>query len=121
MVKAIRPTDSTLILLQGEELLSFAQAARLLPSVGKAKHRHPASLYRWATEGRLSERRVRTYLEVVRVGGVYYTSMPALARFFDNLKDGEREVQPLTPKQKEAIAKARSERAMETLRQRGRI
>jgi hypothetical protein len=67
--------------LAGEQLRSFAAAARELPS-RTGGHAHATTLWRWATAGAKSPLGVRVRLERVRIGGTWYTSLESLQRFF---------------------------------------
>jgi uncharacterized protein DUF1580 len=66
--------------LASETLISFSDACRRLPSRRAGRPAHPATLYRWASEG---VRGVR--LETIRVGGSLCTSVEALQRFCEQL------------------------------------
>jgi hypothetical protein len=59
-----------------ETLLTLSQAARLRPPGRAGRPTHPSTPYRWATRGVRGHR-----LEVIRLGGVTYTSREALQRF----------------------------------------
>lgn len=63
-----------------EEVLTFREATRRLPRRSSGRHPHPATLYRWATEGLRGVR-----LETIQVGGTLCTSIEALQRFFEQL------------------------------------
>jgi hypothetical protein len=63
-----------------ETLLTLSQAARLRPPGRAGRPTHPSTPYRWATRGIRGHR-----LEVVRLGGVTYTSREALQRFAERL------------------------------------
>ncbi len=63
-----------------EQLLTFAEAAGLLPRRRAGRKVHPATLFRWSRTG---IRNVR--LETIRIGGTLCTSREALQRFFDAL------------------------------------
>jgi uncharacterized protein DUF1580 len=63
-----------------EEVLTFRHAVRRLPRRRSGRHPHPATLYRWATEGLRGVR-----LETIQVGGTLCTSIEALQRFFEEL------------------------------------
>ena len=67
-----------------EKLVSFPEAARLLPRRRRGRKPHVATLYRWASRGLRGHR-----LETIRVGGSLCTSVEALQRFFDKLTDRE--------------------------------
>jgi hypothetical protein len=66
--------------LRTETVMSFAQAARLLPRRRTGKKPHVATLYRWAQRGCRGVR-----LEFIQVGGTRCTSGEALQRFCDAL------------------------------------
>jgi hypothetical protein len=63
-----------------DELVTLRQAARLLPKRRGGKRAHASTVWRWATAGLRGKR-----LEVLRVGGIAYTSEAALDRFFREL------------------------------------
>ena len=63
-----------------EKVLSFKQAAELLPRRRRGKTPSPSTLYRWATTGLHGIR-----LETLCVGGSRCTSAEALQRFFERL------------------------------------
>ena len=114
--------------LLSEEILTLAQAARRLPPVRGKKPPCSRTIFRWSDKGLkprskrgCSDSRGRVFLETIQIGGTTCTSMEALARFSERLDDLEKEPPRLTPKQREAVTKTRAERAMEALRQRGRI
>ncbi len=66
--------------LQREQLLSFADAARLLPDTARGKKLGTATIWRWATRGRvIGGRRIK--LDNVVLGGRRVTSREALDRF----------------------------------------
>jgi hypothetical protein len=61
--------------LETDELLALGEACRLLPIKPS-----PATLWRWRTKGvRAGNQRI--WLECVRVGGRWYTTRAAMARF----------------------------------------
>jgi hypothetical protein len=68
--------------LIAEELLPFAEAARIVPRRRGGKATSPATLYRWAKVGLRGVR-----LEAVQAGGVLCTSRGAIARFFQELTE----------------------------------
>jgi hypothetical protein len=118
--------------LLSEEILTLAQAARRLPPVRGKNPPCSETVFRWSDKGLLprskrgskrssSKSGGRVRLETIPVGGTTCTSMEALIRFSERLDDVEKEPPRLTPKQREAVTKTRAERAMEILRQRGRI
>ena len=60
------------------DLLTLAQAARLFPPRRRESRLATSTLWRWATRG------VRgTRLDVVRVGGVTYTTAAAIREFIE--------------------------------------
>lgn len=63
--------------LRKEELITLAEAAKLLPRRRLGKKCSVSCLHRWATRGLRGER-----LRVVQVGGVRCTSIEELDRFF---------------------------------------
>ena len=68
--------------LRKEELITLAEAAKLLPRRRGGKKCSVSCLHRWATRGLRGKR-----LGVVQVGGVRCTSRQELARFFDALSE----------------------------------
>jgi hypothetical protein len=66
-----------------EELLSLADAAKLLPRRRGGRKVHIATLYRWTTTGCKD-----IVLESTQVGGTRCTTKEALARFFQRLAEG---------------------------------
>ncbi len=69
------------------ELLSLAQAARILPRLRRGKPIHPTTLWRWSTVGLRGVR-----LIVVQVGGTKCTTRTLLDEFFHGV--GERITPP---------------------------
>ena len=63
-----------------EELVSFREAARLLPRTRNGRSVHVTTLHRWSSHGLRGQR-----LETLKVGGSTVTSREALQRFFDRL------------------------------------
>ena len=61
-----------------EELLTFATAAERLPSGKSNKRVHISTIHRWAARPIQGAK-----LESLRIGGVRYTSVEALARFIE--------------------------------------
>jgi hypothetical protein len=68
---------STLV-LDGEELVSFAEAARLLPRRRGGARCATSTIWRWSTRGSRG-----VVLRVVRVGGHVYTSPAWLSEFIE--------------------------------------
>lgn len=66
--------------LRCETLLSFHDAAELLPTRRRGSRLHISTLYRWAIRGCRGHR-----LETIVLGGQRVTSLEALQRFFDKL------------------------------------
>jgi alkylation response protein AidB-like acyl-CoA dehydrogenase len=66
--------------IQHEHLLTFAEAAKLLPRRRARKKPHVATIYRWASRGLRG-----IALEAIQVGGTSCTSREALQRFFERL------------------------------------
>ena len=64
--------------LDGEELLTFSQAAQLLPRRRGGAKCATSTLWRWATRGSRG-----VVLRVVRVGGNVYTSPAWLSEFIE--------------------------------------
>lgn len=69
-----------MIRLSTETLISLTEAAGRLPRRRAGRPTHPATLYRWASDG---FRGVR--LETIQVGATLCTSLEALERFFEEL------------------------------------
>ena len=79
-------------MLFAEDLITLAQAARIVPKRRVDKPTSPATLYRWATKGLRGVR-----LEVIAAGGVLCTSREAIGRFFNALTEQREELrQPVT-------------------------
>ena len=68
--------------LNTENIVSFAEACERLPRRRAGRPTHPATLYRWASDGLKG-----ICLETIQVGGTLCTSMEALQRFFEELAD----------------------------------
>jgi hypothetical protein len=64
--------------LRTETIRDFRQAAADVTDLRGGRRLHPATLYRWATEGCRGIR-----LETIRIGGRRFTSTQALIRFFE--------------------------------------
>lgn len=92
-----------------DELLTFAQAAVVLPSRRQGKKVSISTLWRWATRGSRG-----VVLETKKLGGLTYTSREALTRFWD--------ARSLTPDTRQAPMPSPSKaclRAIEELHRRG--
>ena len=81
-----------------EHLLSFREAARLLPSSHSNKTVHISTLHRWSTHG---IRGVR--LETIKVGGARKTSREAIQRFVEALSASDSNAQR-SPRRRDAPA-----------------
>ena len=68
-----------------ERVIRLAEAAREVPSGGRGKGVHVQTVYRWATKGCRGQ-----ILESVFIGGIRFTSLEALERFFGQLSRGSR-------------------------------
>ncbi|MCB0311329.1 MAG: DUF1580 domain-containing protein [Bdellovibrionales bacterium] len=71
--------------LQKETLISFTDVPKLLPK-RRGKKVHYSTIYRWATKGARGR-----ILESQLIGGIRYTSIPALNRFLGTttVQEGE--------------------------------
>jgi hypothetical protein len=72
-----------------EQLLTFAAAARRLPSLRAGRPVSPATIWRWSAHGCRARNGERIKLEYLRVGGAAVTSVEALSRFFARLTGEE--------------------------------
>jgi hypothetical protein len=80
-----------------EEVITFAEAVRRLPSLRAGKRIAPSTIWRWYQSGCRSRSGQRVKLEVVQIGGTTCTSAEALARFFQKLSaplDGDPQPAP---------------------------
>ena len=68
-----------------EEMLTLAEAAKLLPRGRSGGPIHVATLHRWSA----GHNKFGARLETVRIGGVRYTSREALERFIAKLNGSE--------------------------------
>jgi hypothetical protein len=68
--------------LETEKLITFAQAARRLPSLRLDAPVSPSTLFRWSQRGLLTPTGDRVKLETRRFGRTHITSVEALDRFF---------------------------------------
>lgn len=62
--------------IHSEKLISVVQAASLIPPSRSGRATHTSTIIRWIHRGSRGRR-----LEAVRIGGCWYTSIEALARF----------------------------------------
>lgn len=102
-------------MFNGEEVLTFVEAAAKLPRLN-GKRPHASTLWRW---GRRGLRGIR--LEVRRVGGRFCTSIEALDRFSKELAEIDLPDRPAAPA-KHATERQREqsvERAERTLAKAG--
>lgn len=65
-----------------EDIISLAEAAKLLPRRRAGKKTSVATIYRWTKDGMRG-----VHLEFIQVGGTRCTSQEALQRFFDRLSE----------------------------------
>lgn len=86
---------------QHETLVSFADAAAVLPRRRGGKKAHVSTVYRWAQAGCRG-----VILESIQVGGTRCTSHEALARFFEALTYGETAPLRRSPAQRRRAAEA---------------
>ena len=83
--------------IRTEQLITFAQAARLRPAGRLGRPTSPSTVYRWATRGLHGCR-----LEAIRVGGRSFTSVEAVQRFAERLTAGSVAPQHGTPSSRRA-------------------
>jgi hypothetical protein len=108
-------TDSVTNKLFNETMLTLAAAAKLFPSrAGGCVN--PSSVWRWTEKG-LKTRVGRVRLERVKVGGQYFTTQEAVARFIEALNEPPM-AETLTPRSP-AKRKRASDRADEELQTSG--
>lgn len=62
--------------IQNEKLLSIFEVTRLVPPTRPGRPTHPSTVIRWIHRGVRGRR-----LEAVRIGGNWFTTVEALARF----------------------------------------
>jgi hypothetical protein len=88
------------------DVVSLAQAARLLPSLRGGRPVHPSTLWRWASSGVAGVR-----LPIIRVGGTACTSRQALRQFLADVEAARRPAppEPLAPTQPTAAERAGEE------------
>lgn len=99
--------------LHGETLLSFAAAARQLPSRSGGRA-HPSSIWRWTQVGARTPGGGRVRLERVKIGSVWFTSREALARFLAALAGTDDNAIPVAPASPTQI-RLRNKREIEQL------
>lgn len=96
--------------LSTETVISFADAARRVPSFRTGKRTHVATLFRWAKHGVGGVK-----LESARLGGRTITSVEALQRFSDALSRERDDAPPApirtAPSRRKAVELAESDLA----------
>ena len=76
-----------------ESLISFGQAAKLVPPYrGTKPNANPSTLFRWAYTGVKLPNGERLKLEAIRLGNRWLTSKEALQRFSDTLSAARRPI-----------------------------
>ena len=98
-----------------EEVVSFSQASKRLPSVTRGRNIHVSSIWRWTLAGKKCPDGSVARLETIKIGGTTCTSIEALQRFFDRIT-GEREI-VTPPTLTERQRRKRSEAADRRLRE----
>ena len=89
--------------LAKEKVVSFSDAGKVLPPSRLGRPVSPSCLMRWGLHG-VKTSTGRVYLEVLKVGGRWVTSIEALQRFAEAQT-------PIFPDAKEApVARSRSQR-----------
>jgi hypothetical protein len=68
-----------------ESVLSLAQGARIVPSGRSSGRRSPTTIWRWIRQGALTPDGRRVYLQALKVGSQWVTSLQAMERFFQEL------------------------------------
>lgn len=131
MADATNPLDGSEYDLLTEDLITFAQAARMFPKVRGKKHVSLKTMHRWARKGCRSQRGKKVALEYAIFGGEYWTSMQALARFSARLRDDDPPTKSCIPANPDPLNKPgsakhnspekRAQQATEILRRRGRM
>jgi hypothetical protein len=71
--------------LSTERALTLREAAKLIPSSRKGRPTHISRVVRWITEGSRSADGRVVYLEALRLGGHWITSVEAIQRFGEAL------------------------------------
>jgi hypothetical protein len=69
--------------LLNETTVSFSAAARTLPKRRSDRPTSPVTLWRWHTAGVRGHDGRRVYLEAVKIGSVWVTSLESLHRFIE--------------------------------------
>lgn len=102
---------------KADELLTFPQAAKLLPGRDGGRIA-PSTVWRWATRGCQGPNGTTVRLETVRVGGLVFTSAKAVREFIAALTGATRPADPPQPAKEIRTPMARkrsSERAARKL------
>jgi hypothetical protein len=94
--------------IEREQLVSFAEAARRIPSSRVGRQLHPNTIWRWVKRGLKANNGQRVHLETIRIGGSNFTSVEALGRFFAALDHSS---EPQRPATRQMTAKTRSQTA----------
>jgi len=106
MIDAANKTDSIdAVIGSGEELITLAQAAGLLPRIDGRKV-CVCTIWRWCRRGLRG-----VYLDYCRVGRRVCTSRPALLRFFTAVAELDRQVSPVQAPQRhdgQSLCRSRS-------------
>ena len=131
MADTTNPADGSEHDLLKEDLITFAQAARMFPKVDGKKYVSLKTMHRWARKGCRSQRQKKVTLQYAIFGGEYWTSIQALVRFSTRLRDDDPPETPCTPSRpdpsntpgtpKQDSPEKRAEQAKEILRRRGII
>jgi hypothetical protein len=131
MADTTNPADDSGYDILKEDLITFAQAARMFPKVGGKKHVSLRTMHRWARKGCRSQKARKVWLEYAIFGGEYWTSIQALVRFSTRLRDDDPPETPCTPSRpepsntpgtlKQDSPEKRAEQATKILRRRGII
>lgn len=96
-----------------EQVVSLANATKILPERREGKRPNVATIYRWTTRGVKG-----IVLETIQIGGSRCTSVEALQRFFEQLSLKSQSL-PLLPPPMSPSARIRCERARRELIARG--
>ena len=133
VAETMKSADNPEYDLLAEGCITFAQAARMLPSTRGKKHTCPATVARWALSGLRIRTGIRTgeivCLEYIKLGGTNCTSRQAIGRFFARLRGEEPPDTRCTPSNpappeptgtsKQNSPEKRAEQATDILRRRG--
>jgi hypothetical protein len=106
--------------LLSETLISFSEAARLIPAYRGQGRCNPSTIFRWATIGITAPSGERVFLEVIRLGGRYLTTREALERWAHRLTPTRDDAEPTRPTPRTPGRRQReSERAAKQLEKAG--